>query len=79
MEDIKIAIVTFENICNIFSQLRSGIQLIQNRFKLIKFGDSLRIQTRKPVEYKDIVAGIGNILVVEENNCLLFKNNIKYT
>lgn len=70
--------VTSKSMCNIFSWSRFGIQLTQSRFQLIKFGDSERRQVRKPERYEDVVVGIANILVIKNNNCLLFKNNIEY-
>lgn len=38
--------------------------------------DSEKRLAWKLVRYKDIMAGIANIPVIEDDNCLLFKNNI---
>lgn len=59
---------------NTFSQLRSRIQLTQNRFKLIKFDE----KAREPVRYEDIMVGMTNISVIEDDNCLTFKYNVEY-
>lgn len=45
---------------------------------MIKFDVNEREQAGKLVRYRDIVAGIVNILVIKNNNRLLFKNNIQY-
>lgn len=78
VEDVKIAKVTFKNVHNTVFQLRSRIQLTQKGFKLIKFGNNKRKQIEQQVGYEDIMVDIANILAVEDNNCLLFKNNIEY-
>ena len=64
VEDVEIAELISKNVYNIFSRSRSGIKLIQSKFKLIKFGDSKRKQTRKLIRYEDVIAGMANILVV---------------
>lgn len=78
VEDVKMVEMTSENICSTFSQLKSGIQSTQNKFKLIKFGINKRRQVGKSVGYGNVIAGIANILVFEDNNCLPFKNNFEY-
>lgn len=78
MKDKEIAKVPYENIYITFARLRSRIQSLQNRFKLIKFGYSKRRQAGKLVKYENIMVGMANILVIENNNCLLFKNNVEY-
>lgn len=80
-EDAKIANkekITPDSIhsTSICSKLK--IQLIQNRFKLIEFNDSKKKQTRKQVKDKKVTAYIVNILIIINNNYLLFKNNIEY-
>lgn len=77
VEDMEIAKVTYKNMRNIFSQSRSRIQLTYSRFKLIKFDNNKREQAKKPVGYNDVMANIANILIIQDNNCLLFKNNVE--
>lgn len=43
------------------------------------FSDSERGQVGEQVRYKDFMARLANILIIEDNNCISFKNNIKYT
>ena len=45
---------------------------------MIKFDISKKKLAWKLVEYKKIIIDIANILVIQNNNCLLFKNNIEY-
>lgn len=78
LEDMKITKISPESMYNIFSWSRFGIQSSQSWFKCIKFGNSKRRQARKQVRYEDVMVSISNILVIEINNCLWFKNNIKY-
>lgn len=61
---------------------RSGIQSIQNEFKLIKFDNNKRRQVGRLVVKKNTMAhmvDIVNILIDHNSNCLLFKNNVEYT
>ena len=64
------------NIC-IRSRLR--IQLMQNGFKVIRFTNSQKKQTGKPVRDKEFIAYLADIPVVLNNNSFLFKNNVEYT
>lgn len=79
VKDIEIVKVTLENMHNTFSLSRFGIQLTQNYFKLIKFGDNEKKQAKELVRYKDIMVDMINISDIEDNNRFLFKNNIEYT
>lgn len=45
---------------------------------MIKLGNNKIGQVKQPVRYKDIMVGIANILVVEDDNHLLYKNNVEY-
>lgn len=51
-----------------FSRPRSVIISTQYGLKYIKFRKIERGQAEKPVEYKDIVAELGNILDVKDDN-----------
>lgn len=57
-------------------QSRFGIQSIQSVFQLIKFNDSKKGQTEKPIKDKDAIANIADILDNIDNH-LPFKNNVK--
>lgn len=63
---------------SIFTWFRSRIQLISSGFKLIKFNDNKKRQTRELVRYKDVMTDITNISDIKDNNHLLFKNNVEY-
>ena len=69
--------VIYKSVCNTTSQSRSGIQLTQSGFKLIRFNDDKKGQAGKPVGDKDVMADVANISD-DIDNCLLFKNNVKY-
>lgn len=79
IEDMKKVEVTSKSVCNIFFLSRSGIQSTQNRFKLIKFDENRIGQAGKTIGYEDVIADIANIPVVQDDNRLLYKNNVKYT
>lgn len=76
-EDVELTEVHLDSMYSTFSMSRSRIQLIWSRFKLFKYGNSKWGWVRKLVGYKDIIVGITNILVIENNNCFILKNNIK--
>ena len=59
-------------------QSRSGIQSTWNSFKFIKFDDSQGEQANKPMEDKDTMVYMKNILVDVNNNCPLFRHNVDY-
>ena len=44
----------------------------------MKFGDNRKRRAKELVRYEDIIVNMVNILVIEDNNCLLFKNNVEY-
>ena len=69
--------VIHRNVRSITSRSKSGIQLIQSRFKLIRFNDSRRGQIRELVGDKDAMADVMDI-PGNADNCLPFKNNIEY-
>lgn len=46
---------------------------------MIKLDKKERRQTRKSETYENIIVEIVNIQVIKDNNCLLFRNNTKYT
>ncbi len=62
---------------NTISWLRSGIQSNQSKYKLIRLNDGRRGQVGKLVGDKDIMPDVADILS-DVDNCLLFKNNVKY-
>lgn len=41
-------------------------------------GDNKRKQIRKLVVYKNIIAGMVNIPIIADDNCLSFKNDVEY-
>lgn len=45
---------------------------------MIKFGNSKKEDVEKLVRYENVVADMANIPVIDNNNCLPFKNNIQY-
>lgn len=79
VEDVEMVKMLSESIRSTISRLRSEIQSSQSRFKLIKFYNSKRRQIRKLVKYEYVMASMANILVSENHNCFLFKNNVEYT
>lgn len=70
--------MSLENFCNIFFQSRSKFQSTEIEFKLTKFDDSKRGHVGILVRYEDVIVNIANILIIENNNYLLFKNNVEY-
>ena len=60
------------------SRSRSGIQSIQSGFKLIEFNDGKRGQAGEPVDKENTMAYMADIPIEQDNNCLLFKNNVEY-
>lgn len=52
---------------------------MQNGFKVIRFTNSQKKQTGKPVRDKEFIAYLADIPVVLNNNSFLFKNNVEYT
>lgn len=67
-----------ENVCSICTWLRSGIQLILKKFKIIKFINNKRGQIGKPIENEELMAYLVDISIILNNNGFPFKNNIKY-
>lgn len=61
------------------SQSRLGIQSIQCRFKLIEFNDGKRGQAGEQVDKENTMAYIADISIEQNNNYLLFKNNVEYS
>lgn len=78
VKNVDMAKLTPESMYSTFFQSRSRIQLTQIRFKLIKYGDYKREQAGELIGYKDVIADIANIPVIEDNNWLIFKNNVEY-
>lgn len=77
-EMLNVKYITFENKHSTSIWLKSRIQFNKNIFKLIKFDNSKKEQIEEPVEKKDIKTYMTDILAKIINNCLLFKNNVKY-
>lgn len=59
--------ITPEYVCSPFSQSRSEIESTQIDLNKVK----------KPVRYENIILGMGNIPVIENNSRFLFKTNIE--
>lgn len=59
--------------------LQSRIQFIQNEFKLIEFNHDIKRQTDEPVNKKNTIAYMTDILINYNKNCFSFQNNIEYT
>lgn len=60
------------------TQSRSRIQSIQIGFKLIEFDDGIRGQVSEPINKKNTMAYMTDILIDQNNNYLPFKNNGEY-
>ncbi len=56
---------------------RSEIQLIQSRFKSIRFNDGKRSQARELIRDEDAMTDVVDI-PGDADNCLLLKNNVEY-
>lgn len=70
--------IHLESVCSTYIRLGSGIQLIQSRFKVIRFTNSKRGQVGKLVKSKEVMAYLVDTPVVLNNNGFSFKNNIEY-
>ena len=64
-----------ESVRSITSRSRSGIQSTQIEFRLIRFNDGKRSQTREPVGDKDVMANVADIDV---DNRLPLKTIVEY-
>ena len=60
------------------SRSRSGIKSIESGFKLIEFNDGKKGQVGEPVDKENTMAYMADIPIEQDNNCLPFKNNVKY-
>lgn len=70
--------MNLKSIYNTYTRSKLGIQSTQNEFKVIRFITSKRKQIGDPVGNKKIIVYLIDILVILNNNGLLFKNNIEY-
>ena len=60
------------------SRSRLRIQSIQSAFKLIEFNNGKKRQAGEPVDKENTMAYMADILIEQDNSCLLFKNNVEY-
>lgn len=75
---LKVKYITPENMYTTSTLSGSGIQSIHSGFKSIKFDHGIKRQAVEPVNEKNIIVYIADILIDQDINCLLFKNSVEY-
>lgn len=76
---LEVKHINFKSQHTTFTRSRSGIQSIQNRFKLIEFDNSIRGQVSEPINKKNTITYMADILIDQDNYYLPLKTNIEYT